>query len=298
MAGDDNLNQDDIENLLSGNQGGGGESEGEANADAPPPADDAAPPADDTPPAAEDTPPPAEEAAGDSGDAEAQDDNQTLGQDDIEAVLKEAQSGGGTSAPTPEPPSAAAELPDIDKMLGQNEIEDLLKGAMPQENAGAGSPQPAMPHPMGQESTSKTVKHIFPEDGTINEGDVEYLLDQAEQAIDSIRNGSMPDNLPEGVKQFSFERFGGSTASSDMATLDLVKDVDLDLRIELGRTHMYLQDVLKLRSGSVVPLDKLAGDPVDIFVNGRLIAKGEVLVLNDNFCVRIGELIAGAEAAG
>jgi flagellar motor switch protein FliN/FliY len=60
---------------------------------------------------------------------------------------------------------------------------------------------------------------------------------------------------------------------------------------------MYLEDILKLRKGSVVPLDKLAGDPVDIFVNGRLIAKGEVLVLNDNFCVRVAELIAG-ESAG
>ena len=68
---------------------------------------------------------------------------------------------------------------------------------------------------------------------------------------------------------------------------------DLDLRIELGRTQMYLEDVLKLKRGSVVALDKLAGDPVDVFVNGRLVARGEVLVLNDNFCVRVTELLAG-----
>ena len=48
-----------------------------------------------------------------------------------------------------------------------------------------------------------------------------------------------------------------------------------------------------MRKGSVVALDKLAGDPVDIFVNGRLIARGEVLVLNDNFCVRVAELVSG-----
>ena len=71
--------------------------------------------------------------------------------------------------------------------------------------------------------------------------------------------------------------------------------MELDLKIELGRTQMHLEDVLKLHKGSVVPLDKLAGDPVDIFVNGRLIARGEVLVLNDNFCVRVAELIT-AEA--
>jgi flagellar motor switch protein FliN/FliY len=56
---------------------------------------------------------------------------------------------------------------------------------------------------------------------------------------------------------------------------------------------MYLEDVLKLKRGSVVSLDKLAGDPVNIHVNGRLIARGEVLVLNDNFCVRVAELLSG-----
>ena len=85
----------------------------------------------------------------------------------------------------------------------------------------------------------------------------------------------------------------GAPASGEKATLELLKDVDLDLRIELGRTQMYLEDVLKLKRGSVVTLDKLAGDPVDVFVNGRLVARGEVLVLNDNFCVRVTELLTG-----
>lgn len=97
---------------------------------------------------------------------------------------------------------------------------------------------------------------------------------------------------------FRFEEFAGAPASTETATLDLLSDVQLDLKIELGRTHMYLEDVLKLRKGSVVPLDKLAGDPVDIYVNERLIARGEVLVLNDNFCVRVGELIAGSQVTG
>ena len=83
--------------------------------------------------------------------------------------------------------------------------------------------------------------------------------------------------------------------SGDRATLELLKDVDLNLRIELGRTQMYLEDVLKLKRGSVVTLDKLAGDPVDVFVNGRMVARGEVLVLNDNFCVRVTELMAGGD---
>jgi flagellar motor switch protein FliN/FliY len=72
--------------------------------------------------------------------------------------------------------------------------------------------------------------------------------------------------------------------------IDMLDDVELEVKIELGRTNMYIEDVLKLGPGSVVELDKLAGDPVDIYVNERLIARGEVLVLNDNFCVRINSI--------
>ena len=75
------------------------------------------------------------------------------------------------------------------------------------------------------------------------------------------------------------------------AGLELLSDVDLDVSIELGRTSMLVEDVLKLRDGSVVELDKLAGDPVDVFVNGRRVARGEVLVLNDNFCIRVSEVV-------
>jgi len=81
---------------------------------------------------------------------------------------------------------------------------------------------------------------------------------------------------------------------AQVSSIDLLRDVDLNVKIELGRTRMLVEDVLKLGEGSVVELDKLAGDPVDVFVNERLVARGEVLVLNDNFCVRINEIVAGA----
>ena len=67
-------------------------------------------------------------------------------------------------------------------------------------------------------------------------------------------------------------------------------DVGLDVKIELGGAQMAIEDILKLRKGSVVELDKLAGDPVDILVNDRPVAKGEILVVNDNFCVRVTEI--------
>lgn len=80
-------------------------------------------------------------------------------------------------------------------------------------------------------------------------------------------------------------------APASATAIDLLSDVSLDVKVELGRSRMMVQDVLKLGAGSVVELDKLAGDPVDIFVNERLVARGEVLVLNDDFCVRISEII-------
>jgi len=85
----------------------------------------------------------------------------------------------------------------------------------------------------------------------------------------------------------------GSDAEGN--TIDLLGDVDLNVTIELGRTEMLVEDVLRLGNGSVVELDKLAGDPVDVYVNGRHIARGEVLVLNDNFCIRISEIVANLE---
>lgn len=75
--------------------------------------------------------------------------------------------------------------------------------------------------------------------------------------------------------------------------IDLLNEVALTVNIELGRTRMLVEDVLRLDEGAVVELDKLAGDPVDVYVNDRHVARGEVLVLNDNFCVRINEILTG-----
>jgi flagellar motor switch protein FliN/FliY len=120
---------------------------------------------------------------------------------------------------------------------------------------------------------------------------VEALLNEAQSALSSLEEPAAP--LPPGVTPFEFKDLVGPAAANESASLDLLRDVQLDLKIELGRTHMHLEDVLRLKQGAVVTLDKLAGDPVDIYANGRLIARGEVLVLNDNFCVRVAELVAG-----
>ena len=73
--------------------------------------------------------------------------------------------------------------------------------------------------------------------------------------------------------------------------LDFLSDVDVQVRVELGSSKLNVKDVLKLGSGSVVALDSLVGDPVNVFVNDRLVARGEVLVVHDNFAVRITEVV-------
>jgi flagellar motor switch protein FliN/FliY len=79
------------------------------------------------------------------------------------------------------------------------------------------------------------------------------------------------------------------------AGLDFLGDVQVDVRVELGGARLNVQEVLKLASGSVVALDSLVGDPVDLFVNDRLVARGEVLVVKDNFAIRITEVLPKLE---
>ena len=77
--------------------------------------------------------------------------------------------------------------------------------------------------------------------------------------------------------------------------LELLLDVPLDLSVELGRTRMSIQDLLNLSPGSVVELDKIAGEPLDILINDRLIARGEAVVVNDKFGVRITDIVSPSE---
>ncbi|HWB52768.1 MAG TPA: flagellar motor switch protein FliN [Tepidisphaeraceae bacterium] len=100
------------------------------------------------------------------------------------------------------------------------------------------------------------------------------------------------------TSQLDLPSFSQVAQEAQASSIDLLRDVDLNVKIELGRSRMLVEDVLKLGEGSVVELDKLAGDPVDVFVNERLVARGEVLVLNDNFCVRINEIVAGVKEEG
>ncbi len=217
-----------------------------------------------------------------------------LSQGDIEALLSQGgQDATGSSAATNEAPQVS-DSPDpnsTDDGLQQEDIDRLLNQTGAGSSSAPPSPAPKEKAPAGPKTTARSDA----EEGAMGQADVEYLLNQAERALESI-DSETGASIPPGVAPFEFREFVGEPATTESASLDLISDVQLDVKIELGRADMYLEDVLKLRKGSVVTLDKLAGDPVDIYVNERLIARGEVLVLNDNFCVRVGELIAGSNA--
>lgn len=102
---------------------------------------------------------------------------------------------------------------------------------------------------------------------------------------------SQPAPIPPTATPFTLPKFTPNLSPQQARAIDLLSDVSLNVKIELGRTRMLVEDVLRLSDGAVVELDKLAGDPVDIYVNNRPIARGEVLVLNDAFCVRINEIV-------
>ena len=84
---------------------------------------------------------------------------------------------------------------------------------------------------------------------------------------------------------------------ADPASINMLYDVELEVKIELGRTMLSVEDILRLREGSIVQLDKDAGAPVDIYINNRLVAEGEVLVLNDYFCVRVTNILSNKDRA-
>lgn len=77
--------------------------------------------------------------------------------------------------------------------------------------------------------------------------------------------------------------------------MELIMDIPLDVSVELGRVQMLIKDVLELATGSIVELERVAGEPIDLMVNGQLIAKGEVVVIEDNFGIRITEIVSPAD---
>ena len=100
---------------------------------------------------------------------------------------------------------------------------------------------------------------------------------------------------PSTVQPVQFANLSAGPEVSDRGNIGLLMDVSMELTVELGRTRWPIKQILEMGEGTIIELDKLAGEPVDILVNHKLIAKGEVVVIDENFGVRVTEIISGLE---
>ncbi|MFZ5980099.1 MAG: flagellar motor switch protein FliN [Candidatus Zixiibacteriota bacterium] len=140
-------------------------------------------------------------------------------------------------------------------------------------------------------------------DKVVNENDVSE--EDAEAAMLSMLEGLpqeeqsvSPDDINFGsasVSNAEFQQLSEPSGGKEPRNIDLLMDVDLPVSIELGRTKMSISDILALGPGSVVELNKLAGEPVDLLVNQKIVAKGEVVVVDENFGLRITQLMTQEE---
>lgn len=115
----------------------------------------------------------------------------------------------------------------------------------------------------------------------------------AEQADAEAGDPQAADEAP--AAEFdSLEDTSGGPAG-DEANMDVILDIPVTISMEIGRTHISIRNLLQLNQGSVVELDRLAGEPMDVLVNGTLVAHGEVVVVNEKFGIRLTDVISPAE---
>ncbi|WP_422419675.1 flagellar motor switch protein FliN [Pseudomonas sp. GZD-222] len=126
------------------------------------------------------------------------------------------------------------------------------------------------------------------ETGDAGQADIDALL-----AADVGSGGSSTNRLP-------MEEFGSSPRSNEQVTLDgpnldVILDIPVSISMEVGSTEINIRNLLQLNQGSVIELDRLAGEPLDVLVNGTLIAHGEVVVVNEKFGIRLTDVISPSE---
>ena len=120
----------------------------------------------------------------------------------------------------------------------------------------------------------------------------EEVVQQIEEHADIPADAAGAEESPD-IQHAKFEKFEGDEAQSQVSSrkLNMLMDVMLPVTIELGRTQMYIKKILELERGSIIELDKMAGEPVDLYINNKKMAEGEVVVVDKHFGVRITNLI-------
>lgn len=128
------------------------------------------------------------------------------------------------------------------------------------------------------------------DEDTTNEG-------EAPESNEVSETPETPDESPEAPEESdALDEFDASDGEVEgTSDIDFILDIPLELSVELGRSKMLVIDLLGLSQGSIVELDKLAGEPLEIFINRKLVARGEVVVVNEKFGVRLTDIITPIE---
>jgi len=180
--------------------------------------------------------------------------------------------------------------------MGQDEMEEEVKETKVEEEAGVDGVQAEA------EGEAKEPQ----KDGAVGADDVQAEATEAEQETqmdeeigwDDVQEemvaGANPPPERE-VSGVSFKEMQPSEVGESLLDIDFILDIPLTVSVELGRGKMMISELLKLGRGSIVELTKLAGEPMDVFVNNRLIAMGEVVVANEKFGIRLTDVVPHAE---
>ncbi len=204
----------------------------------------------------------------------------TMSQEEIERML----AGGGAPAPEPAPAASSGGT------MSQEEIERMMAGG------GAAAPAPAAPAPQpvaGAEQAQGYPPAGYPPDPAQQPGQGGYPYPpyppyymyppQPQAAEPKVINTQKPQMEPLSADN--------RLSQEQKENLDLIMGVSLEVAVEIGRTRRKIQDIIAFSKGSLVVLDKLAGEPVDLLVNGQCIARGDVVVIDDDFGIRITEIL-------
>ena len=209
-------------------------------------------------------------------------------------------------------------------MTDENELNGTVNEETPQENSGeqqVDEQKAAMDSgeaemteiPEGDSSVDSSEKSDSASDDVENsDGNFEKVVNEDDAPEDDAEADmlAMLEDLPsdeskadvsdinfsnQEVSNVKFQHLSEPAGKGEPRNIDMLMDVNLPISIELGRTKMTISDILSLGPGSVVELNKLAGEPVDVLVNQRVVAKGEVVVIDENFGVRVTQLMTPEE---
>ena len=212
-----------------------------------------------------------------------------LSQEEIEKLM----AGAAAPAPAPEPATSGGKL-------SQEEIEKLMaQQSAPQQAAAALGAAPQMGQMPGMAAQMPgTMPQMGQMPADMSQMPYPYYYMPPYGWSPPPQPPEQPQHQPPEPKVINTQAptmptlANGETLGEEQAqNLDLIMGVPLEVTVEIGRTRKKVQDILAFSKGSLVVLDKLAGDQVDLFVNGKCIARGEVVVIDDNFGIRISEIL-------